>query len=68
MKKQNTDREGLAHGLGGGAAHLAAELVEVLEVGLVERVTDDLDVHLIQVLLRDAVDEVRRCKGRMVTI
>jgi hypothetical protein len=39
------------------AANVFAELVEGLEVGLVQRVPDDLDVHLVQVLLVDATLE-----------
>jgi hypothetical protein len=39
------------------AANVFAELVEGLEVGLVQRVPDDLDVHLVQVLLVDAALE-----------
>ena len=37
-----------------------AELVEGFEVGLVEGVADDLDVHLVQVLLVDAALEEGR--------
>ena len=39
------------------AADPLAELIEGLEVRLVERVADDLDVHLVQVLLVDAALE-----------
>lgn len=39
------------------AADILAELEEGLEVGLVEGVADDLDVHLVQVLLVDAALE-----------
>ena len=51
--------EDAAHHLGGRAADLAAEGVEVLEVRLEERVADDLDVHLVDVLEREAVAKVR---------
>mmetsp|Transcript_8010 Transcript_8010/g.19920 ORF Transcript_8010/g.19920 Transcript_8010/m.19920 type:complete len:246 (-) Transcript_8010:471-1208(-) len=46
------------HDLRGAAAHLLAEGVEVLEVRLVQRVPDDLNVHLVDVLEREAVAEV----------
>ena len=50
-------REYLAHDLLGLAADLLAELVEGLQVGLVQRVADDLNVHLVEVLLVDAALE-----------
>ncbi len=53
------ERQYLAHDLGRGAAEVLAKVVEGLEVGLVQRVADDLDVHLVEVLLGDAVDEER---------
>jgi hypothetical protein len=48
---------------GRGSAHLLAEGVKVLEVGLVQRVADDLNVHLVEVVEREAVAKVRaeRC-------
>ncbi|KAG5458325.1 MAG: hypothetical protein BJ554DRAFT_1467, partial [Olpidium bornovanus] len=48
----------LAHNIRGGLSQGLAELVEVFEVRLVEGVTDDLDVHLIEVLRRQAVHEL----------
>ncbi len=50
--------EDLAHHLGRVAAEDLAVPVEVLEVGLVQCVTDELDVHLVQILLREAAQEV----------
>lgn len=57
MIQPQTYSQDLAHNVGGGAAHVLAKVVERLQIGLVERVTDDLDVHLVQILLGDAVDE-----------
>lgn len=51
--------EDLAHHVGGGAAESFAESVEGFEVSLVQSVSDDFDVHLVQVLLADAVNEKR---------
>jgi len=59
LKSQN-----LTHDVGGGAAHVLAEVVERLQICLVEGVTDDLNVHLVQILLGDAVDEEGR-QGRV---
>ena len=52
--------EELAHDLGSGAAERLTEGVEVLQVGLVERVAHDLDVELVEVVLGYAVHEVGR--------
>lgn len=66
MQKQNNNKrtsthgQDLAHNISGGAAEALAELVEGLQVRLVQRIPDDFDVHLVQVLLRDAVDEEGR--------
>lgn len=51
--------ENLAHDVGSGAAKILAEVVESLKVRLVQSVSDDLDVHLIQILFADAIDEER---------
>mmetsp|Transcript_73128 Transcript_73128/g.200807 ORF Transcript_73128/g.200807 Transcript_73128/m.200807 type:complete len:461 (+) Transcript_73128:408-1790(+) len=47
-----------AHHLLGRAAHVAAEGVKVLQVCLVQRVADDLNVQLIEVIEREAIAEV----------
>lgn len=66
MQKQNNNKrtsthgQDLAHNISSGAAEALAELVEGLQVRLVQRIPDDFDVHLVQVLLRDAVDEEGR--------
>lgn len=57
--QKKTYRQNLAHHVRRGAANVLAEVVERLQVRLVQRVTDDLDVHLVQILLGDAVDEER---------
>ena len=57
VAREGTHGEDLAHDLLGLAADLLAEGVEGLQVGLVEGVPDDLDVHLVQVLLVDAALE-----------
>mmetsp|Transcript_7515 Transcript_7515/g.15042 ORF Transcript_7515/g.15042 Transcript_7515/m.15042 type:complete len:349 (+) Transcript_7515:111-1157(+) len=51
--------EDATHDLGGRAAHLLAEIVKILKVGFVQRVADDLDVHLVDVFERQAIAEVR---------
>lgn len=52
--------ENLAHHVRRGAAQTLAERIERLQIRLVQRVPDDLDVHLVQILLGDAIDEERR--------
>lgn len=37
--------------------------MEVLEVGFIERVTNDFDVKIVEILSREAVSEVRGCRG-----
>jgi hypothetical protein len=59
LKKKSTYRENFAHDFFSFASHVSAEVVEGLEVRLVEGVPDDLDVHLVQVLLVDAALEER---------
>ena len=56
---KSTYSENFAHDLLRLAADVLAEVVERLEVGLVEGVPDDLDVHLVQVLLVDTALEKR---------
>ena len=46
------------HDVRGGSPDAAAEGVEVLEVGLVERVADDLDVEVVEIGSGDGVAEV----------
>ena len=53
----NAYSEDLAHDLLRLASNVLAELVERLQVALVERVSDDLNVHLVQILLVDAALE-----------
>ena len=65
MTSLGTHGQNLAHDIGRRSADALAEAVEGLEVGLVECVADDFDVHLIQILLRDTVDEERRCGDEM---
>lgn len=55
--------ENLAHELGGRAAQLHAKGVEVLEVGLVQSVTNDLDVDIGKVLKGDALGKIRGKRG-----
>jgi hypothetical protein len=59
FEQKSTYRENFAHDFLGFASHVSAEVVERLEVRLVEGVTNDLDVHLVQVLLVDATLEER---------
>ena len=44
------EAQDFAHHLSRLAADVAAEAAEGLQVGLVQRVPDDFDVHLVQVL------------------
>ena len=55
--------EQLAHDFSSGATKGLGKVIKVLEIGLVERVPDDLDVHLVQVFGREAVAKVRRKGG-----
>ncbi len=57
--RSGTHRQDFAHDFRRLSAKVLAETVEGLEVGLVERVPDQLHVHLVQVRLADAVDEER---------
>lgn len=50
-------RQDLAHDVLRLTADLLAEVVERLQIRLVQRVSDDLDVHLIEVLLVDTTLE-----------
>lgn len=50
----------LAHDIGRGTAQLLAKLVKILQVLFVQSAPDDLNVELVQIRFRDAVDEVRR--------
>jgi hypothetical protein len=52
----------LAHDLGRLASNVLAKVVEGLQVGLVERVTDDFNVHLIQILQRNKKGWIQKCK------
>ena len=52
--------EDLADNVGRHTAELLSEAVKVLEVLLEERVADDLDVDLLEILLRETVEKVRR--------
>ncbi len=53
-----THLQNLSHHVGSGSAQLLAEAVEVLEVGLVESIPDNLNVQLVQVSPRDARLEI----------
>ena len=52
--------EDLADNVGRHTAELLSEAVKVLEVLLEERVADDLDVDLLEILLGETVEKVRR--------
>lgn len=51
-----------AHSFGSGAAQFLAECEESLQIRLVQGVSDDFDIHLVQVLFADAVDKEGSCK------
>lgn len=52
------------HDLASGAAQdLSAILVKVLKVGLVQGVADNLNVHLVQVLLGETIDNIGPERG-----
>lgn len=59
----NAYGQNFAHHVGRSAADFLAKFVKGLQVRLIQGVPDDLDVHLVQILLGDAVDEERgqRC-------
>ena len=52
------ESENLAHDLGSRRWESLTELVEVFQIGLVQTVTDDLDIEIVEVLSREAVTEV----------
>lgn len=54
------ESQNLAHHIGRGAAQTLAERIERLQIRLVQRIADDLDVHLVQILLGNAIDKERR--------
>lgn len=53
----DTYGQNFAHDIGSSSATVLAKIVESLQVGLVQCVTNDFDVHFVQILLRNAVDE-----------
>mmetsp|Transcript_8692 Transcript_8692/g.22694 ORF Transcript_8692/g.22694 Transcript_8692/m.22694 type:complete len:273 (+) Transcript_8692:469-1287(+) len=57
------EEEDVAHHLACRATNALAEGVEVLEVRLVQRITDDLNVHLAEVIERYAVAKVGAERG-----
>ena len=57
MIKKIFYRQNFAHNILRFPANVLAEVVECLEVGLVQGVADDLNVHLVQILLVDAALE-----------
>lgn len=61
------ERENASHDICRRPINRLAEGVEVLEVGLVERVADDFDIEVIEVSGRDAVTEVLRCGNALDT-
>lgn len=46
-----------AHNIGSGATAILAKLIERLQIGLVQCVTNDFDVHFVQILFGNAIDE-----------
>ena len=53
------ERQEVTHDFSCGAANAGAELVEIVQVGFIERVSHDFDVHLIQVFRCEGHGEVR---------
>ena len=51
------ESEDFTHDVSGGASQSLTECEKSLQVRLVERVSDDFNVHLVQVLFTDAVNE-----------
>lgn len=51
--------QNFAHDIGGGAADTLAKIIKCFQVRLVQGVSNDFDVHFIQVLLRNAIDKER---------
>lgn len=59
---QTLYRKYLAHSVGGCSADVFAEFVERFQISFVQCISDDLDVHFIQILFRDAVHEEGGCR------
>ena len=57
LDQVNTYGQNLAHHIGSGASDVLAEFVEGLQVSLVQSVTNDFDVHFIQILFGNAIHE-----------
>jgi hypothetical protein len=57
-----THCKNLTHALCSGAAELAAKCIEGLKECLVECITNNLNVHFIQILFTDAVNKKWSCK------
>ena len=56
-RQTDTHSKNLTHNLGSGSSQVLAVIIEALQVSFVEGVTDDFNVHLIQVLLTDALSK-----------
>lgn len=54
-----TYSQNFAHNIGSGSTTILAKLVERLQIGLVQCVTNDFNVHFVQILLGNAIDEER---------
>lgn len=52
--------QNFAHHIGCSATDFLAKIVESFQISLVQGVTNDFNVHLIQILFGDTVDEERR--------
>lgn len=62
VKSSSTYSKDLTHHFSSGASQGLAVVVEGLQIGFVEGVTDDLNVQLIQILLTDTLSEEVSCK------
>lgn len=59
MSKCHSYGQNFAHHIGGCAANALAKLIKCFQICLVQSVSNDFDVHFIQILLRNAIDKER---------
>ena len=66
LKGNHLKAQEIAHDCCCAAAHLVAVLGKVVQVGFVQRVTHDLNVHLIQILCIDSICVIKVAKAMNV--
>lgn len=53
----NTYSQNFAHYIGSGSTHFGAKFIEGFQISLVQRVTNNFNVHFIQILLGNTIDK-----------